>query len=106
MLLAAIFSCGQAYAAMRVEAPDAGNGTSANQEEVQKSGKLDAVYASASKLVIDGVTYAYNPLTTIVTVNGRRSTISELLRGETVQFQTVQGPHKAALLTSVSVQRR
>ena len=90
------------------ETPGTGNGTAAaTQSQVQQSGKLDAVYAGASKLVIGGVTYAYNPLTTMVMVNGKRSTISDVRRGETVQFQAVsQGPHKEALLTSISVQRR
>ena len=105
IFVSAIFSMGQAHAMTRVDAPGAANG--AAQTQVQQSGKLGTIYAAASKLVIGGVTYAYNPLTTIVMVNGKRSTISDVRNGETVQFQTVpQGAHQPALLTSMSVQRR
>ncbi|MHB1258419.1 MAG: hypothetical protein ACYCY4_08735 [Thiobacillus sp.] len=106
--LAAIFSTGQTYAMTMVETPGTGNRAAASTpSQVRQSGKLDAIYASASKLVIGGVTYAYNPLTTVVMVNGKRSTISDVRVGETVQFQTSsQGAHQPALLTSMSVQRR
>lgn len=107
IFLAAFFSSGQAYAMTRVDAPGMGSGTAATPSQVRQSGKLESIYASASKLVIGGVTYAYSPLTTIVIVNGKRSTISDVRSGETVQFQAVsQGEHQPALLTLMSVQRR
>jgi len=105
----AILFSGQTYAMTRVDAaPGTANRAEASTpSQVRQSGKLDAIYASASKLVIGGVTYAYNPLTTIVMVNGKRSTISDVRSGETVQFQTVsQGTHQPAFLTSMSVLRR
>ena len=109
VVLPAILVSGMALAMTRLDAPGTANGAgsaSASQVQVRQSGKLGTVYAAASKLVISGVTYAYNPLTTIVMIKGKRSTISDLHSGETVQFQSVsQGPYKPALLTSLSVQR-
>lgn len=107
-LSAVIISTGQAYAMTRLDAPGTANRAAAPaQSQVQQSGKIEAVYAGASKLVIGNVTYAYNPLTTVVVVNGKRSTISDVRVGETVQFQTSsQGAHQPALLTSIQVQRR
>ncbi|OJY60354.1 hypothetical protein [Thiobacillus sp. 0-1251] len=107
MLMSVVFSTGQAYAMTRVDTPGPGNMATDTRTQVQQSGKLEVVYASGSKLVIDGVTYAYSPLTTVVMVNGKRSTISDLRSGDTIQFQTVsQGAHQPALLTSMRVQRR
>lgn len=106
LLLPAILSSSQAIAMTRVDGAGTGNGT-ASQSQVKQTGTLEAVHASASKLVIGGVTYAYNPLTTIVMINGKRSTISDLRSGETVQFHaSSQGAYKPALLTLISVQRR
>ncbi len=84
------------------------NGTpaAATQSQVQQSAMVDAIHAGASRLVIGGVTYAYNPLTTVVTVNGKRATVSDVRLGETVQFQaSSQGANKPALLTTINVQR-
>jgi len=107
IFMSVVFSTGQADAMTRVDTPGPGNSAADTRTQVQQNGKLGAVYASGSKLVIDGVTYAYSPLTTVVMVNGKRSTISDLRSGDTVQFQAVsQGAHKPALLTSMSVQRR
>ncbi len=104
IFVSAIFSMGQAHAMTRVDAPGAANG--AAQTQVQQSGKLGTIYAAASKLVIGGVTYAYNPLTTVVMINGKRSTISDLRVGETLRFQTSsQGVNKPELLTGIQVQR-
>jgi len=91
----------------RADAPDTSNGAvSATRTQSLQNGKLETIYSGASKLVIGGTTYAYNPLNTVVSINGKRSTISDLRSGETVQFQSVsQGVHKPALLTSISVQR-
>lgn len=105
LFLAALVCGSQAYAMTRVETAGAEGGAAA--ASVQQGGKVEAVHAGASKLVIGGVTYAYNPLTTVVMVNGKRSTISDVRVGETVQFQaTPQGAHQPALLTSITVQRR
>lgn len=102
----AMLSANQAYAMTTVEVPNTGGGT-VPTSAVQQSGKVDAIYAGASKLVINGVTYAYDFLTTVVTLNGKRVTISDVRMGDTVQFQaTPQGANKASLLTTVSVQRR
>ena len=103
-ILAAIFSAGQAYAMTRVETPGT---TAASQNPVQQSGKVDAIHAAAGRMVIGGVTYAYNPLTTLVTVNGKRATVSDVRSGEIVQFQaSPQGANKPALLTTINVQRQ
>jgi hypothetical protein len=103
MVLAAVFSAGQAYAMTRVETPGT---TAAAQNQVQQSGKVDAIHAAAGRMVIGGVTYAYNPLTTLVTVNGKRATVSDVRSGEIVQFQaSPQGANKPALLTTINVQR-
>lgn len=104
IVLAAIFSAGQAYAMTRVETPGT---TAAAQNQVQQSGKVDAIHAAAGRMVIGGVTYAYNPLTTLVTVNGKRATVSDVRSGEIVQFQaSPQGANKPALLTTINVQRQ
>jgi len=107
IFLTAIFSCSQAYAMTTVEKSNAGSGAATTTtSQVQQSGKVDAIHAGASQIVIGGVTYAYNPLSTAVTVNGKRATISDVRRGEVVQFQAApQGANKAALLTTVNVQR-
>lgn len=108
VFLAAMVCGGPAYAMTRVETPGMGTGAaSATQSQMQQSGKIEAIHAGASKLVIGGVTYAYNPLTTVVTVNSKRSTISDVRVGETVRFQAApQGAHQPDLLTTLSVQRR
>lgn len=73
----------------------------------QQSGRLGAVYAEANKLVIDGVTYTYSPLTTMVTVNGKRSTIYALKSGDVVQFEPIsQGSGRPAMLGGISLQKR
>lgn len=107
IFLPAIFCTSLAHAMTRVDAPASGSGvptTKANP--VQQTGKVDAIHAGASKMVIGGVTYEYNPLSTAVTVNGKRATISDVRRGEVVQFQAApQGANRAALLTTIHVQR-
>ena len=67
------------------------------QSQAQQSGKLEAVYAGASKLVIDGVTYAYNPLTTVVMVNGKRSTISDVRVAKRYSFRPHRKGHTSRL---------
>lgn len=107
IFVSAVFSMGQAHAMTRVDAPGTANGAvPATPTQVQQGGKLETIYAAASKLVIGGVTYAYNPLTTVVMINGKRSTISDLRVGETLRFQTSsQGANRPELLTSIQVQR-
>ena len=106
--LPVMFCSNLALAMTQVGAPAPGSAaptTTANP--VQQSGKVDAIHAGASKMVIGGVTYSYNPLGTTVTINGKRATISDVHQGEVVQFQAVsQVVGKAALLSTISVQRR
>lgn len=104
IVLAAIFSAGQAYAMTKVETPGA---TASVQDQMEQSGKVDAIHAAAGRMVIGRVPYGYNPLTTVVTVNGKRATVSDVRSGEIVKFQTSpQGANKPALLTTISVQRQ
>ncbi len=108
IILSALFCHAQAYAMTRVESPGSGNGAvTAKPIQGLQSGKVVAVYASAAKLVIGGVAYAYSPTTTVVVVEGKRSTISDVRVGDAVQFESSsQGAHQPALLTSIQVQRR
>lgn len=108
IILSTLVFQGQAYAMTRVESPGSGNGAvTAKPMQGLQSGKVVAVYASAAKLVIGGVAYAYSPTTTVVMVNGRRSTISDVRVGDAVQFESSsQGAHQPALLTGIQVQRR
>lgn len=106
LVLTALVCAGPVQAMMRI---DGGPETSrtVSTAPVRQGGTVDAIYAGASKLVIGGVTYAYNPLTTVVTMNGKRSTISDLRVGDRVQFQAAsQGERQPSLLTSISVQTR
>lgn len=72
----------------------------------QHAGKIEAVHAAASKIVIKGETYAYSPLTTVVTIDGKRATMSDVRIGDAAQFQaSSQGANKPSLLTSITIQR-
>lgn len=94
------------YAMTRVEGPGAKNDASRVTITANQSGKVEAIFAGAGKMVISGVTYAYNPLSTVVTINGKRVTISDVRVGDTVQFQfATQADNKAALLTKLSGER-
>lgn len=106
--LSVLFCSNLALAMTRVDAPAPGSAASTTKANpVQQSGKVDAIHAGASKMVIGGVTYSYNPLSTTVTINGKRATISDVHQGEVVQFQAMsQIAGKAALLSTISVQRR
>lgn len=108
IFLSVLFCSNLAHAMTRVDAPAPGSAApTTTVNPVQQSGKVDAIHASASKMVIGGVSYSYNPLSTMVTINGKRATISDVHQGEVVQFQVaslVAG--KAALLSTISVQRR
>ena len=100
--LSVLFCSNLALAMTQVDAPNTGDSAA----PVSQSGKVDVIHAGASKLVINGVTYAYNPLTTLVTVKGKRATVSDVRSGDIVQFQaSSQGANKPALLTTINVQR-
>jgi hypothetical protein len=104
LIWAAIFFSSQVHS-MTMAGTGSGSAAAA-QSYVQQSGKVDAIHAGASRLVIGGVAYEYNPLTTAVMVNGKRPTVSDVRRGETVQFQaSPQGANKPALLTTINVKR-
>lgn len=106
LFLSTLFTCNQVYAMTTVDVPNAGAPKQVTTQTVH-SGKVDAIHAGASQLVIGGVTYAYNPLTTVVTVNGKRATISDVRRGDNVQFEaSTQATGKHPLLTTVSTQRQ
>ena len=92
------------HAMTRVETSGAKNDAAKVTASANQSGKVEAIFAGAGKIVIGGITYAYNPLSTVVTVNGKRATISDVRVGDTVQFQAAaQGANKTALLTKLSV---
>ena len=93
------------HAMTRVETSGAKNDTAKVTVSANQSGKVEAIFAGAGKIVIGGVTYVYNPLSTVVTINGKRATISDVRVGDTVQFQAAaQGANKA-LLTKLSLDR-
>ena len=106
ILVSAIFFSSLAHARMLLETSRSGSGTSATSVNlVAQSGRVDKILADESKMVIEGVTYAYNPLSTEVTVNGKRATLSDVRSGEVVQFESVsQGKSKLNILTTISVQ--
>jgi hypothetical protein len=108
IFLSVLFCSNFAHAMTRVDAPAPGSAApTTTVKPAQQSGKVDAIHAGASKMVIGGVSYSYNPLSTVVTINGKRATISDVRQGEVVQFQAVSPvADKAALLSAISVQRR
>lgn len=94
------------YAMTRTEAPGAKSDASKVVVPSNQSGKVEAIFAGAGKIVIGGNTYAYNPLNTVVMINGKRVTISDIKVGDAVQFQSVtQGLNKTPLLTKLSGER-
>ena len=106
IFVSAIFFSSMAHARMLLETFQSGSGISATPVNlVAQSGQVDEILADKSKMVIEGVTYAYNPLSTEVTVNGKRATLSDVRSGEVVQFESVsQGKSKLNILTTISVQ--
>lgn len=94
------------HAMTRVEAPGAKNDAPKMTAPTNQKGKVEAIFAGAGKIVIDGVTYTYNPLSTVVTINGKRATISDIRVGDTVLFQTdTQSSNKTTLITKLSVEK-
>ena len=107
IFMALLLASNLAGAMTRIETSSPGSHEAKITPIPTQSGKVGTIFANAGKMVIDGVTYAYNPLSTVVTVNGKRATISDVRTGDTANFQVVaQSGQKAALLTSVSVERR
>lgn len=106
VFLTAMLLNGYAHAMKMVDAPNTEGSAAPAPSAVQQGGKVEAVHAAASKVVIRGETYAYNPLSTVVMVNGKRATMSDVRVGDTVQFQAAsQGANKPSLLTSMTIQR-
>ena len=106
ILVSAIFFSSLAHARMLLETSQSGSGISATPVNlVEQNGQVGEIHADEKKMVIGGVTYAYNPLSTKVTVNGKRATISDVRSGEVVQFGAVsQGKNMLNILTTISVE--
>ena len=102
----AIFFSNLAHAMMMLGASQSGSDTSVTPVNLgEQSGQVGEIHADVRKMVIGGMTYAYNPLSTTVTVNGKRATISDVRSGEVVQFEAVsQGKNMLNILTTISVQ--
>ena len=106
IFVSAIFFSSLAHARVLLETSQLESGTSATPVNLaQQSGQVGEIHADESEMVIGGVTYAYNPLSTKVTVNGKRATISDVRSGEVVQFGAVaQGKNMLNILTTISVE--
>ncbi len=106
IFISAIFFSSLAHARMMLETSRSGSDISATPVNlVQQSGQVSEIHTDVSKMVIGGVTYAYDPLSTTVTVNGKRATISDVRSGEVVQFEAVsQSKNILNILTTISVQ--
>jgi hypothetical protein len=100
IVLALMALTGTSHAMTRVTGP-APVTTSANAEvAVTSGGKVGAIFAAAGKMVIGDVTYAYDPLSTVVTLNGKRVTISDVHSGDVAQIQSeARGAYQAPMLT-------
>lgn len=106
IFVSAIFFSSLAHARVLLETPRLESDTLATSMNlIQQSGQVGEIHTDENKIVIGGVTYAYNPLNTKVTVNGKRATISDVRSGEVVQFGAVsQGKNMLNILTTISVQ--
>ncbi|CAH1903688.1 conserved exported hypothetical protein [Candidatus Nitrotoga sp. HW29] len=106
IFVSAIFFSNLAHARVLLETSQSENSTLATPANlIQQSGQVSEIHANESKMVIGGVTYAYNPLSTKVTVNGKHAAISDVRSGEVVQFWAVpQGKNMLNILTTISVQ--
>lgn len=105
LVLGLLMLGGPANAMKMVDSPIARNSAAPTQSVL--SGKIDSIHAAASKIVIKGETYAYNPLSTVVMVDGKRATMSDLKVGDSVQFQaTAQAAGKPSMLSTITVNRR
>lgn len=72
-----------------------------------QAGKVVAIHAAAGKIVIDGVTYAYSPATTVVRVEGKPGTMSDLKSGNSVYFQAQPGSQgRQSIVTSIEVRKK
>jgi len=90
---------------MQIDISHSGNSTSPTPvNQARQSGKVGEIHTDTRKMVIGGVTYAYNPFSTIVIVNGKRATISDISKGTVVQFGSVpQNNDTLNLLTNINV---
>ncbi|RFC35375.1 MAG: hypothetical protein DID92_2727744229 [Candidatus Nitrotoga sp. SPKER] len=106
IFVSAIFFSSLAQARMVIESSRSGSDISATPVNLApQSGQVSEIHVNESRMVIGGVTYAYDPLSTTVTVNGKRSTISDLRSGEVVQFEAVpHGKNMLNILTAISVE--
>ena len=106
IFVSAVFFSSLAHARMLLETSQSGSGISATPVNlVEQNGQVGEIHADEKKMVIGGVTYAYNPLSTKVTVNGKRATLSDVRSGEVVQFGAVsQGKNMLNILTTISVE--
>lgn len=94
------------HAMTKVDVPGTKNEAPKAAVPANQSGKVEAIFAGAGKIVISGIIYLYNPLSTVVTINGKRVTISDIKVGDSVHFQSAtQGANKTALLTKLSSDR-
>lgn len=90
------------YGMTRPDSPQTSTDMRVVAKAVQ-SGKVEAIYASAGKIVIGGVTYAYHPLDTVVMVEGKRVTISDIKVGDSLQFQSMtNGANNVPTLTRIN----
>ena len=106
IFVSTIFFSSLAHAMMMLETSGSGRDISTTPVNlVQQSGQVGTIQKDESTMEIGGVTYAYDPLITTVTVNGKRATISDVRSGEVVQFGAVsQGKNLVNILTIISVQ--
>lgn len=106
IFISAIFFSSLAHARMILDTSPSGSDISvAPVNLAPQSGQVGAIHADERKMVIGGVVYAYNPLSTKVTMNGKRATISDLRSGEVVEFEAVsQGKNMLNILTAINVE--
>ncbi|MFZ1545999.1 MAG: hypothetical protein WAT12_02720 [Candidatus Nitrotoga sp.] len=106
IFFSAIFFSSLAHARMQIgTSPPASNTSATPVDLVRQSGRVGEIRADAGTMVVGGVTYAYNPLSTKVIVNGKRATISDVRKGTVVQFEAVsKDKNTLSLLTTVNMQ--
>ncbi|CAH1386864.1 hypothetical protein [Candidatus Nitrotoga sp. M5] len=105
IFLSAILFSNLAHARMQLDISQSANSTSATPvNQARQSGKVSEINTDKRKMVIGGMDYAYSPFSTIVIINGKRASISDVRKGTVVQFGSVtQGNNKLKLLTNINV---